>query len=253
MNSSTGLIVPSAFETCETAAIFVRASRRFSNSSTGTSPESVIGTTTSFAPVRPQASCHGTMLEWCSSPVRRISSPFLQDRLREARGHEVDRLGRAAREDDFLRGPRAEEAGDLRAGAFVLGRRLLGEEVRPAVDVRVRLLVVAAVGVDDGTRLLRRVRVVEVDEPLAVHGLAEDRELLPDLLDVEGRARRRGRRSRGRRSWVHRLRRAGSQAWRRSSRRAFTSVAATLDTTSLPNAYVRRARAAPSERPRERR
>ena len=74
-NSSTGLIVPSAFETCETAAIRVRSERRFSNSSTGTSPESVIGTTTSLAPVRPHASCQGTMLEWCSRPVRRISSP----------------------------------------------------------------------------------------------------------------------------------------------------------------------------------
>ncbi len=31
--------------------------------------------TRSFAPVRSQRSCHGTMFEWCSIPVIRISSP----------------------------------------------------------------------------------------------------------------------------------------------------------------------------------
>ena len=85
MNAFTGFTVPSAFETCETAASFVRGVRRFSNSSTGTSPSSVIGTTTSLAPVFSQASCHGTMFEWCSRPVMRTSSPaFRKSRAKPA-------------------------------------------------------------------------------------------------------------------------------------------------------------------------
>ena len=73
--SFTGLIVPRAFETWETARSFVRFVRRRGSSSSLSSPLSVIGTTRREAPLRSQRSCHGTMFEWCSSPVRRISSP----------------------------------------------------------------------------------------------------------------------------------------------------------------------------------
>ncbi len=34
-----------------------------------------MGTTLSLAPVASQSICQGTMLEWCSIPVMRISSP----------------------------------------------------------------------------------------------------------------------------------------------------------------------------------
>ena len=48
---------------------------------------------------------------------------------------------------------------------------------------------------DDGLRLLRRRRVVEVDERLAVNRAREDREVAAERLDVEGRAAPSGRRA----------------------------------------------------------
>ncbi len=149
---------------------------------------------------------------------------------------------------------RAEEARDLLAAALVGLGGLLGEPVRAAVDVRVLFLVVAAVRVDHDARLLRRVRVVEVDEGLAVDGTREDRELGADALHVVGARARLGG---GLRDGAHRFsgaaRFAGSHARRWPSRKALTSADATFSISSLPKAYVRRARAASGERPRERR
>ena len=75
MIAFTGLTVPSALETCDTATIFVFPERRFSSSSIRISPRSLIGATASFAPFSSQSICHGTMLEWCSSAEIRTSSP----------------------------------------------------------------------------------------------------------------------------------------------------------------------------------
>jgi hypothetical protein len=61
--SSTGLIVPSAFDRCATATILVRDVSSDSNSGMMSSPRSSIGATRSTAPVRPASSCHGTMFE----------------------------------------------------------------------------------------------------------------------------------------------------------------------------------------------
>jgi hypothetical protein len=53
------------------------------------------------------------------------------------------------------------------------------------VDVGVLGLVEAHDSVDDLLRLLRRRRGVEIDEAFAVGERLEDREVLPDGLDVE--------------------------------------------------------------------
>ena len=75
MMSWMGFTVPSAFETCVQATSFVRAPSSARQASRSSSPASFIGMTRSFAPVAAQASCQGTMLAWCSSVVRTISSP----------------------------------------------------------------------------------------------------------------------------------------------------------------------------------
>ena len=59
-------------------------------------------------------------------------------------GDEVERLGRAAREDDLARRRRVDERAHLLAGALVAGGRALGELVDAAVHVRVRGLVEVA-------------------------------------------------------------------------------------------------------------
>ena len=51
--------------------------------------------------------CQGTMLAWCSSQVTRISSPATDVAAAPALRDEVDRLGRAAHEDDLARPTRA--------------------------------------------------------------------------------------------------------------------------------------------------
>src|SRR5690606_12151019 len=89
--------------------------------------------------------------------------------------------GRVAREDDALRaGGRLDEAPHLRARVLVRGRRFLRQLVEAAVDVRVVALVVGDQRVDDLARLLRRRRVVEVGERLAVHLALEDGEVFAD-------------------------------------------------------------------------
>ena len=118
-------------------------------------------------------------------------------------GHEVDGLGRAAREDDLLAPRRAHELLDLGACALVAFRRAVREEVRPAVHVRVRLEVVVVQRVQHHSGLLRGRRRVEVQQRLAVlRRLREDRKLALELLR-EGRGGGRGRRGRRRRrGWV---------------------------------------------------
>ena len=58
-----GLTVPSALETCTMATNFVLGPSSFSNSSSNSSPSSLIGATRSLAPCCSQRICQGTMLE----------------------------------------------------------------------------------------------------------------------------------------------------------------------------------------------
>ena len=106
----------------------------------------------------------------------------------EGLGHEVDRLGRAADEDDLAGLGGVDERADLLARLLVGVGRLDRERVHAAVDVRVGPSVDVGDRLDDGLRLLRRRRVVEIDERLAVNRAREDREVAADRLDVEGRA-----------------------------------------------------------------
>ena len=107
------------------------------------------------------------------------------DALRRPRvRHEVDRLRRVADENDVLRRRRVDERGDLLARFLVRHRRFHRERVRAAVDVRVVLLVVVDERRDDGSGLLRRGRVVQVDQRHPVDHPVQDGKVLPHLLDV---------------------------------------------------------------------
>ena len=61
MSCSTGLTVPSAFETCVTLTILVRSLSSLANSSRINSPRSLIGATRMTAPVCCARSCQGTI------------------------------------------------------------------------------------------------------------------------------------------------------------------------------------------------
>ena len=138
-------------------------------------------------------SCHGTMFAWCSSAEIRISSPGREARTREALRDEVDRLGRAAHEHDFLGVARVDEAAHVLARAFVGFGRALAERVDAAMHVGVIVLVVARDRLDHGARTLARRRVVQIHQRLAVDGLMQDREVAADRFYVERCSRRAGR------------------------------------------------------------
>ena len=86
----------------------------------------------------------------------------------EGLSDQVDGLGRAAHEDDLARVRRVQERLNLDAGLFIGACRALAEQVHAAMDVGVVFGVAADHCVDDGLRLLRRGRVVQIDERLAV-------------------------------------------------------------------------------------
>ena len=102
-----------------------------------------------------------------------------------ALGDEVDRLGRAAGEDDLAGRRGVEEPGHPRAHAVVRHGGALAQVVHAPVDVGVLGGVEPGDRVDDAPGLLAGGGVVEVDQRLAAHPLREDREILAQPLDVE--------------------------------------------------------------------
>ena len=73
---STGLMVPSEFETRLFATTLMFPSRESpSSASSWSSPLSSIGMCRNEAPVRCAMNCHGTKFAWCSSSVTTTTSP----------------------------------------------------------------------------------------------------------------------------------------------------------------------------------
>ena len=82
--SSTGLMVPSVFDTCTTATMRVRPPTMPRRASMSISPPGVTGQKRTVAPVMPATICHGTVLEWCSIIDTTISSPSRNSRTPQA-------------------------------------------------------------------------------------------------------------------------------------------------------------------------
>ena len=61
--------------------------------------------------------------------------------------------------------------------------------MQTAMHIGVVVLVVMPERIDDRARLLRRRRVIKIDQRLAVHPFAEDREVLANRIPIEGAAR----------------------------------------------------------------
>ncbi len=112
-------------------------------------------------------------------------SPLLHVLLSPGEPDQVDRLGGPPCEDDLLGLAAESKPGDLSARVLVGLRGLLSERVDRPVDVGVVTRIVVDESVDHLLGLLRRGCVVEIDQPLAVHLPLQDREVSPDLLDVE--------------------------------------------------------------------
>src|SRR5579859_4193856 len=89
-------------------------------------------------------------------------------------GHEVDALGGAAGEDDFLRAFGVDEFGGARPRVLKRGRGAIAQFVDAAVDVGVVAFVIMDQRVNHHARLLRRGGVIEINQRLAVDLLVKD-------------------------------------------------------------------------------
>jgi len=135
------------------------------------------------APVRWQASCHGTMFEWCSMTETTISSPGPSE-ADSVWAAEVQRLRGVLREDDLLGARRPDERGDRRTRPLERRCRLRAEHVHGTGDVRVVREVVVRDGVDDLPGLLARVAGVEVGQRVRADASRQNREVSAHRLDV---------------------------------------------------------------------
>lgn len=111
--------------------------------------------------------------------------------LSECSRDEIDRFGRAAREDDLFIRSSTEETRYFRARAFVGVGRASGKLVRRPVNVRIFVLIEIFEPLDDRFGLLSRRRVVEPDERTAVDRLIQNRKIAANAVDIETDATRR--------------------------------------------------------------
>ena len=121
--SCTGFTVPSAFETCgEGDDARARREQRRAGASRSIAP---VGRELRDAEASRRCAsascCHGTKLAWCSIAVTTISSPAPTFARPQLPRDEVDRLGRAAREDQAV-GVRRRR-GSARRSRVPRGRR----------------------------------------------------------------------------------------------------------------------------------
>src|SRR5439155_23284962 len=111
----------------------------------------------------------------------------LEISLAPGAGREIDRLRRIPDEDHRARVRRADKARDLDPNLFVLRRRLFGEDVDAAMDVRVGILIIPRYGLDDRAWFLRGRGIIQVDQWLTVDLAREDRKIGPHALHVQHR------------------------------------------------------------------
>ena len=103
-------------------------------------------------------------------------------------GHQVERLGGVLGKDHFLE-VGIDEFGNAHVRLLVGDGGLFAQDVDAAVDVGVRLLVIAADGINDGLGFLGRRGAIEIDQRPVVDGAAEDRKIAPQGFNVESRLR----------------------------------------------------------------
>ncbi len=165
-----------------------------------------------------------------------------EQRARVRLRDQVDRLGRAADEDDLARLAGVQERLDDPAGAFEALRRALAQQVDAPVDIGVVRQVVARDRVDDRPRLLRSRRVVQIHQRLPVDRLVQDREVAADGGGVE-------------RTHANALSASapGRRAASRRSSSARTGSSPIRPVTSVANALMSRLRASSRPMPRARR
>ena len=101
--------------------------------------------------------------------------------------HQVDAVGGPLGQHDRAHVGRVEERRRLGSAAFIERGGAFAQQVRRAMNIGVGVAVVIVHRLQHGFGLLAGVGAIEVDQRLAVHALGEDREVGPNLRDVERR------------------------------------------------------------------
>ena len=102
-------------------------------------------------------------------------------------GDHIDRFGRIAGEDDFAVMPGVEKFRYLGPGALIGVGRAFRHVMHAAMHIGVPMFIDIANRIDHLAGLLGRSGAVQIDQRLAMHGLAKDREIAPIGLRVIGR------------------------------------------------------------------
>ncbi len=165
-----------------------------------------------------------------SAPLHVPAAPGLRD--------QVDAFGSAANEDDLARVLRVDEALHFGPAVLIALGRALAQLVYAAMDVRVVGGIQVADSVDHLQGLLRAGGVIEIHQRIAVDPLAQDGEVAPDVLDVEGDSG--GGHAASTPSRCDRIR----------SMSAFSESSLTRSTMSLAKAWISISRALASAMPR---
>ncbi len=97
---------------------------------------------------------------------------------------QIDAFGGAAHKDAFPDVAGVHESLDLLARALISVRGFHAEIMHSAMDIGMFVFKVLHPALDHHLGDLRRRGIVEIDERVAVHGLAEHRKILADTRDV---------------------------------------------------------------------
>lgn len=105
---------------------------------------------------------------------------FSAPRLR----HQVNAFRRPARKDDLVRARRPHVSCNSRPRCFVSLRRARAQLVQTSMHIRVVVFVIGTQRLDDRARLLRRRRIIEINQRMPMHLLIQDREIFPERLPI---------------------------------------------------------------------
>ena len=109
-------------------------------------------------------------------------------RRHKARGHQVERVGRALGENDLFGARRVEELAHRLTRLFIGIGRSLRQRVQSAMHIGIGVLIGIGDRVDHRPGFLGRSAVVEIDQALAVYIFLEDREVFPNSVEIEAHA-----------------------------------------------------------------
>ena len=102
----------------------------------------------------------------------------------ERRGHQIDGLGCSACKHNLLRLLRIDEGAYLLTGSLVQIGCLLGEIVNATMHVGVHIQILLTHGIEHTQGLLRRCRIVQIDQRPTVNFPLKNGEIFSYLIDI---------------------------------------------------------------------